>query len=192
GIGAGHVEGEFALLGVDFAGRGRVLEAALPAIRAALDDEYPALPGGASGLDGSAGIRPRPVQPSLPVWVGGSSPAAVRRAAQLADGWLPQGTMPADLPGEVARIRRLRADAGLDAAFDIGANVFPVYVGDPGWDVGRYTITGKADEIADRLGTWTSAGVNQLQMRFRSRGTAELVDQLERFGRDVVPLVTAG
>jgi hypothetical protein len=65
-------------------------------------------------------------------------------------------------------------------------------VGDPGWDVGRYTITGKADEIADRLRTWTSAGVNQLQMRFRSRGTAELVDQFERFGRDVVPLVTAG
>jgi hypothetical protein len=29
-------------------------------------------------------------------------------------------------------------------------------------------------------------------MRFRSRGTAELVDQLERFGRDVVPLVAAG
>ena len=192
GIGAGHVEGEFALLGVDFAGRGRVLEAALPAIRAALDDEYPALPGGAAGLDGSAGMRPRPVQPSLPVWVGGSSPAAVRRAAQLADGWLPQGTMPADLPGEVARIRRLRADAGLEPAFDLGANVFPVYVGDPGWDVGRYTITGKPDEIADRMRTWTGAGVNQLQMRFRSRGTAELVDQLERFGRDVVPLVAAG
>jgi probable F420-dependent oxidoreductase len=192
GIGAGHVEGEFALLGVDFAGRGGALESALPAIRAALDNEYPALPDRGWGLDGSAGMRPRPVQVSLPVWVGGSSPAAVRRAAQLADGWLPQGTMPADLPGEVARIRRLRTDARLDPAFDVGANVFPVYVGDPGWDVGRYTITGKADEIADRLRLWTDAGVNQLQMRFRSRDAAELVDQLERFGTDVAPLVAAG
>lgn len=190
GLGAGHVEGEFALLGHDFAGRGRALEAALPAIRAALDHEYPALPGGSWGLDGSAGLRPRPVQASLPIWVGGSSRAAVRRAAQLGDGWLPQGTPPDDLAADVARIRRLRAAAGLDPAFDIGANVFPLYVGDPPFEVAGYTITGQPDHIAARLRLWTDAGVNQLQLRLRSRDAAELVDQLARFGHDVAPLVT--
>ena len=123
GVGAGHVEPEFALLGVDFAGRGDWVERSLPAIRAALDDEYPALPDGDWGLDGSAGLAPRPAQASVPIWVGGSSPVAVRRAAQYGDGWLPQGVKRSDLPGVVERIRRLRAEAGRPEAFDVGALV---------------------------------------------------------------------
>jgi probable F420-dependent oxidoreductase len=94
GVGAGHVEPEFALLGVSFADRGTWVERSLPAIRAALDDEYPALADGDWGLDGSAAISPRPVQTSVPLWVGGSTPVAVRRAAQYGDGWLPQGVKP--------------------------------------------------------------------------------------------------
>ena len=185
GVGAGHVEGEFALLGLDFAARGRHVEAALPAVRAALDDEYPALAGGAWGLDGSAALSPRPVQASLPIWVGGSSPVAVRRAAQLGDGWLPQGIRPRDLPGVVERIRRLRAEAGRPERFDFGANV-GCYVGTPTWDVGR-TYVGEPAALAEAFRPWTRAGANQLQVRFRSRDRAELVDQIERFGSEVAP-----
>lgn len=185
GVGAGHVEGEFALLGLDFATRGRHVEAALPAIRAALDHEYPALPGGAWGLDGSAAVAPRPVQASVPIWVGGSSAVAVRRAAQLGDGWLPQGIRPRDLPGVVERIRRLRSEAGLPERFDVGANV-GCYVGTPAWDVGR-TYVGEPAALADMLRPWVEAGANQLQVRFRSRDRAELVDQIERFGAEVAP-----
>jgi probable F420-dependent oxidoreductase len=185
GVGAGHVEGEFALLGLDFATRGRHVEAALPAIRAALDDEYPALPDGEWGLDGSAAVAPRPVQASLPIWVGGSSAVAVRRAARLGDGWLPQGIRPRDLPGVVERIRRLRAEAGRPERFDVGANV-GCFVGTPTWDVGR-TYIGEPAALADMLRPWVEAGANQLQVRFRSRDRAELVDQIERFGAEVAP-----
>jgi probable F420-dependent oxidoreductase len=188
GVGAGHVEAEFALLGVDFAGRGRWVERALPAIRAALDEEYPALPGGDWGLDGSAGVSPRPVQASVPIWVGGSSPVAVRRAAQHGDGWLPQGVRRGDLPGVVARVRELRAAAGRPEHFDVGALV-GCYVGTPSWDVGR-TYTGSADRIAEQLRSWVEAGADQLQVRFRSRGPGELVDQIERFGAEVAPLLS--
>jgi probable F420-dependent oxidoreductase len=185
GVGAGHVEGEFGLLGLDFAARGRHVEAALPALRAALDDEYPALPDGAFGCDGTAAVAPRPVQPSVPIWVGGSTPVAVRRAATYGDGWLPQGIRPADLPGVVDRLRRLRVAADLPAAFDVGANV-GCYVGTPTWDVGRI-YQGGPDELAGALRRWVDAGANQLQVRFRSRDRAELVDQIERFGAEVAP-----
>jgi probable F420-dependent oxidoreductase len=187
GVGAGHVEPEFALLGADFAERGPWVERSLPAIRAALDDEYPALPDGDWGLDGSAGVAPRPVQASVPIWVGGSSPVAVRRAAQLGDGWLPQGVRRGDLPAVVERIRAVRAAAGRPERFDVGA-LMGCYVGDPGWDVGR-VYTGSPDEIADALRSWVAAGANQLQVRFRSREPAELVDQIERFGAEVAPLL---
>jgi probable F420-dependent oxidoreductase len=187
GVGAGHVEPEFALLGVDFAGRGDWVERSLPALRAALDDEYPALPDGDWGLDGSAGLAPRPVQASVPIWVGGSTPVAVRRAAQYGDGWLPQGVKQRDLPGVIDRIRRLRAEAGRPEAFDVGALV-GCYVGAPGWDVGPF-ISGSPDEIAAQLRGWVEAGADQLQVRFRSRDRAEMVDQIERFGAEVAPLL---
>jgi probable F420-dependent oxidoreductase len=187
GVGAGHVEPEFALLGVPFAERGRWVERSLPALRAALDDEWPALPDGDWGLDGSAGVAPRPVQASVPIWVGGSSAVAVRRAARHGDGWLPQGVRRGDLPGIVARIRDLRVAAGRPEPFDVGALV-GCYVGEPGWDVGPI-YAGAPDRIADQLRTWVEAGANQLQVRFRSRDRAELVDQIERFGADVAPLL---
>jgi probable F420-dependent oxidoreductase len=174
GVGAGHVEAEFALLGLDFAARGETMEAALPTLRAALDGEVP-----------GAVLAPRPVQPSVPLWVGGSSPVAVRRAAQFGDGWLPQGVRPRDLPGIVARLRDLRAEAGKAEAFDVGANV-GCYVGTPAWDVGRLP-TGEPEAIADGLRLWTENGANQLQVRFRSRDRQELVDQIERFGDEVAP-----
>ena len=187
GVGAGHVEAEFALLGVSFADRGAWVERSLPAIRAALDDEYPSLPDGAWGLDGSAAVAPRPVQASVPLWVGGSSSVAVRRAAQYADGWLPQGVRRSDLPGVVARVQELRAAAGRPERFDLGALV-GCYVGTPAWDVGRMHV-GAPDEIAAALRPWVEAGANQLQVRFRSRDRAELVDQIERFGAEVAPLL---
>ncbi len=187
GVGAGHIEAEFALLGVPFAERGEWVERSLPAIRAALDDEYPFLPDGAWGLDGSAAVAPRPVQASVPIWVGGSSPVAVRRAAQYADGWLPQGVRRRDLPAVVERVRELRAAAGRPEQFDVGALV-GCYVGEPGWDVGP-TYTGGPEEIAAALRTWVDAGADQLQVRFRSRDRAELVDQIERFGAEVAPLL---
>ena len=123
----------------------------------------------------------------MPIWVGGSSPVAVRRAAQYADGWLPQGIRPGDLPGVVERLRRLRAEAGRPERFDVGANL-GCYVGAPTWDVGR-TYVGEPAVIAEAFRPWVAAGANQLQVRFRSRDRAELVDQVERFGAEVAPLL---
>ncbi len=108
GVGAGHVPEEFEALGVDFARRGAVLDEAIDALRAALGpDEYPEHHGKLHDF-GGLGQRPRPAQDRVPLWVGGSSPAAVRRAATRADGWLPQGDPRDKLPAQIARLRRLR------------------------------------------------------------------------------------
>jgi probable F420-dependent oxidoreductase len=91
GVGAGHVQGEFELLGVDFASRGRRLDESLDVVRAAFAEEYPAIDT-ASFRVADAGSRPRgPQAGGPPIWVGGSSRPALRRAADKGDGWLPQG-----------------------------------------------------------------------------------------------------
>ncbi|MGH7788918.1 MAG: TIGR03619 family F420-dependent LLM class oxidoreductase, partial [Candidatus Binatia bacterium] len=76
GVGAGHLEAEFAALGVDFARRGALLDEAIDAIAAAFTDEYPTHDGPTWSLR-DLGQQPRPVQrPRPPIWVGGSSKGA--------------------------------------------------------------------------------------------------------------------
>jgi probable F420-dependent oxidoreductase len=176
GVGAGHVEKEFAALGVDFANRGRHLDEALRVFDEALRT------GVVEGME----IQPRAVQqPRPPIWVGGSAPAAVRRAARLADGWLPQGTPLEEMPAMVEVYRKERGD---DTG-DIGAISEWLYVGDPAWDVNRPCVSGSPEQLADALNRWAAVGVNHLQVRFPSRGVEELVDQVTAFGEQVGPLL---
>jgi len=187
GVGAGHVREEFEVLGVDFERRGAVLDECVDALKAALGpDEYPVHHGKLYDFEG-LGQRPRPAQERVPLWVGGSSPAAVRRAAVRGDGWLPQGDPRDRLPEQIARIRELRAQAAVQGPFVIGAITEPLYVGEPGWDVGRRTLTGAPEALAESLRAYRAMGVDQIQVRFRSRSRSELTDQIAAFGADVAP-----
>ena len=187
GVGAGHVQEEFEALGVDFRQRGPVLDECLDALRAALGpDEFPEHHGKLYDFEG-LGQRPRPVQERIPMWVGGSSPAAVRRAALKGDGWLPQGDPRDRLPAQIARIRELRERAGVRGPFTVGAIVEPLYVGTPRWEVGRRTLTGGPRELAESLRAYPAMGVHQIQVRFRSRSRGELTDQIAAFGAEVAP-----
>ncbi|BBC34100.1 Luciferase-type oxidoreductase, BA3436 family [Streptomyces graminofaciens] len=189
GVGAGHVPEEFEALGVDFERRGAVLDECVDALRAALGpDEFPSHHGKSYDFEG-LGQRPRPAQPRVPLWVGGSSPAAVRRAAVRGDGWLPQGDPRDRLPGQIARVRGLRAEAGATGPFTVGAITEPLYVGEPGWDVGRRTLTGPPEILAESLRAYRAMGVDQIQVRFRSRSRTELTDQMGEFGTAVGPLL---
>lgn len=186
GVGAGHVEGEFAALGVPFAERGALLDEAIDAVRACFADEVPTHGGEQWQFSGLA-QRPRPVQPGgPPIWVGGSSAPAVRRAAQRGDGWLPQGPLSAEV---VDRLRATMVAAGREGEpFDLGALAGPVYVGEADWDIGP-GITGSPDKVAHVLSELADLGAVQVQVRPRARATAELVDQLGRLGADVLPLL---
>ncbi|MBL1081973.1 LLM class F420-dependent oxidoreductase [Streptomyces actinomycinicus] len=187
GVGAGHVREEFEVLGVDFEQRGPVLDEAVDALRASLGpEEFPEHHGKFYDFAG-LGQRPRPAQRHLPLWVGGSSPAAVRRAALKGDGWLPQGDPRERLPAQIARIRRLREEAGRDGEYTVGAITEPLYVGRAGWDVGRRTLTGTPERIAESLRAYRALGVDQIQVRFRSRSRAELIEQVGLFGAEVAP-----
>ncbi|MCF3131055.1 LLM class F420-dependent oxidoreductase [Streptomyces olivochromogenes] len=187
GVGAGHVAEEFGVLGVDFEQRGAVLDETIDALRAALGpEEFPEHHGKRFDFEG-LGQRPRPAQAHVPLWVGGSSPAAVRRAALKGDGWLPQGDPRDRLPAQIARLRELRERAGIEAPLTVGAITEPLYVGSPAWDVGRRTLSGTPDALAESLRAYRAMGVHQIQVRFRCRGRTELMDQMTAFGAEVAP-----
>jgi probable F420-dependent oxidoreductase len=179
GIGAGHAEGEFEALGVPFHQRGKITDEAIGVIRHAFQEEW----------TGDVGQKPRPVQPGgPPIWVGGSSPAAIRRAALLGDGWLPQGPPAEGMEAAIARIHQLRDEAGRKEAFAMGGGA-SLYVGKPGFDLAPHYTTGTPEQIADHLRSLEAMGITHPQIRFGSSSYAEFVDQIEVFGAQVVPLL---
>jgi probable F420-dependent oxidoreductase len=104
GVGAGYLKGEFEALGVDFDERNDLTDEAIMAMRAAWS-------GASVEMDGrhwSAGANtmlPRPAQAGgPPLWIGGNSKRAIRRAVELGDGWMP-------MPSPAGSERRLRTPA---------------------------------------------------------------------------------
>jgi probable F420-dependent oxidoreductase len=187
GVGAGHVEREFETLGAPFEKRGRRLDEAIDAVAAAFTDEWP-VHEGAAWRFADVGVAPRPVQrPRPPIWVGGSTAAALRRAAERGDGWIPQGTPRDELPAAIATLRAHRARTGRGAAMDVGGGSVLVHVGAPRFDVPPATLTGGAEAIAAPLRALGAIGVNHLPVRFATRSCDELVEQIEAFGREVAP-----
>lgn len=183
GVGVGHVAGEFELLGVDHSARGQLTDEALRTIRS----------GFATGRVGNGNVAPRPLQePGPPIWVGGSSKAALRRAAEFGDGWLPQGTPYEDMPGAVEEIGRNQERIhGERHPIDIGVITAFLHVGDPAFEPPPGTFVGDPERLARGLGRLAELGATQLQVRFATGSAAEYAEQVERFGTEVAPLLPA-
>jgi len=187
GVGAGHLQGEFETLGIDFRRRGRLLDEAIDLVTQAFLHEYPDHDGAVWTVH-DVGLRPRPVQhPRPPIWVGGNTPGALRRAAARGDGWLPQGTFRDQLPGQIAAIRAHRRTVRGDDPIEIGANSPWLYVGRPRFELGPDTVTGSGEKIAAALLELKAMGVSHCGVRFRTRSCDELCEQIEAFAADVGP-----
>jgi probable F420-dependent oxidoreductase len=190
GVGAGHVNEEFDAFGPPFDERGVGLDEAIDAMAVALTEEYPTLPGPrwpATDLS----VSPRAVQrPRPPIWVGGSSRAALRRAAQRGDGWLPQTVRRSDMRDQVAELKELRQDLRGGAPIEIGALAGVFHVGEPDHELPRGTMSGSPERIAENLAELIDMGVSHIQMRFPNRSLEELCDQMAAFGEQVGPLLS--
>ncbi len=187
GVGAGHLQAEFETLGIDFTQRGKLLDEAIDLIAAAFTDEYAEHDGPRWTVHG-VGQRPRPVQqPRPPIWVGGSTKPALRRAAERGDGWLPQGVPEIGMPAAIDYIRTHRAKVRGDAPIEIGMNAPWMYVGTPSFEVPPTTRTGSGEALAAPLRDMKKLGVSHCGVRFRSRSCDELIDQISAFGSEVAP-----
>ena len=89
GAAAGYLKSEYRALGADFEHRNQVCDEAIAAIKRAWTEEGVELKGRGFEARGNT-MRPRPLQrPHPPIWVGGNSRMAIRRAVELAEGWAP-------------------------------------------------------------------------------------------------------
>lgn len=113
GIGVGWNAVEFEALSEAFGNRGRRVDEQIEVLRELWARPTITYAGKWHRID-NAGINPLPPRRRIPVWVGGNSEAALRRAGRLGDGWLPQ-RRPDDIArGMVERLRGYAGDAGRD------------------------------------------------------------------------------
>jgi len=108
GVGVGYMEGEFAALGADFDQRGKVTDEALEVMKAAWTGE-PVTYDGMGFKAFEAVVQPRCAQrPHPPLWVGGNSDHAIRRAVRYGDGWTPFPTSRAGVTAALPDIEALK------------------------------------------------------------------------------------
>lgn len=130
GVGAEH-EREFEAAGVPFKERGRRTDEAIRIMRRCWTESEVTFVGEFWRLDRIT-VLPRPVQAPLPLWIGGNSEAAMRRAGRLGDGWIPSFITPARFRVGVEKTRAFAADAGREVPVDhFGALVYYHLASDP-------------------------------------------------------------
>ena len=189
GVGAGHVEGEFAALGVDYHRRGKLLDECIDAVRGAYVDTYVSHDGPQYSYR-DVGVSPGPASSDLPIWVGGAGSAAWKRTGRRGDGYIPMGASRDQYPEIIDTIRRAADEAGRpDATFDIGIMPGWAYIGKPPDDLPPAWLTGDPEHIAAELQADRDAGANVFHLKFRGRTIEEYLDQLAAFGEQVRPLL---
>jgi probable F420-dependent oxidoreductase len=167
GVGVGSLEGEFALLGAPFAGRGARADDALRAIRASFAQSLPSYSGTHFEYSGFV-VEPSGIQERVRLWVGGRTRRSLRRALELGDGWIPFGLS----FGELATI--LRDDAVLAALEAREADLDVVLAPDPPLD----PVGDPAGAVAT-VRDYGAIGATGLAVRFRHESKQHYLEQLE-------------
>ena len=197
GVGAGWMQEEFAALGTPpFDERGAVTDEFLQAWKTLWTAQRPALQGQYTRFDNVV-FMPKPVsQPHPPIWVGGESPAALRRTVQFGDAWYPVSNnqsvklnTPARLQAGIANLHRVAEKAGRDpASIDVGFLWFgpPLPTAQTDADGGRRLFSGSgADMLAD-VAALEQAGARHVVLYLQRPTIEETLDVMQRFAEEVV------
>ncbi len=182
GAGVGWMKEEFDALDADYDGRGAVTDEHIRALRSLWSGPGPHIAGSDFRASGVV-ISPPPVQqPHPPIWTGGISGPALRRAARLGDGW--HGIRQS--PEDVARVRNRIADLRDREGFSMDGYTISLragldVLGEPLRQPRRTPLRGSPDQVVSDLNEYRDAGVQYLVVEPRAEGPEQFIRQLERF-----------
>ena len=195
GAGVGWMEEEFQALGLDtYAQRGAVTDEYIQLFKELWTKDEPEFQGEHYQLSGM-GFMPKPVQkPHPPIWIGGHTNPAIRRAAEYGDGWMPIGLRPPailepeELAEKIARLRRLTVRAGRpEDAVSLCFSTGVTFDDSPG--ATRRMMSGRAEQIAADLRQYQDLGVRNFILGFPGESVAALDEAMEQFSKQVMPLI---
>ena len=207
GFGIGSPRGpEWTAMHLDPKTRGRKTDEALEIITRLWNGEKLDFPGKHFQLTG-ASIAPLPVQPDLPMWIGGSSDAAVRRTAQYGSGWQSGAETPETVGKVIAAIKEAVVAAGrtIDEdhygaalAYRFGSwddpgmtRLAEAYETRTGRDAREAFAIGDADLIMARLTEYVDAGASKFILRPVAQGDEQVLAQTRRLVEEILPRMAA-
>ena len=195
GAGVGWMEEEFLALGLDtYHQRGAVTDEYIQLYKELWTKDQPNFQGKYYQISGSA-FEPKPVQkPHPPIWIGGHTGPAIRRAAKYGDGWLPIGLRPPailepeEMAEKIARLRSLTVQAGRpEDAVEVTFSTEVRFDNTAG--PSRKMMSGIPEQIAADLRQYQDLGVKNFIFILPGESVAGLQESMERFSREVMPLV---
>ena len=192
GAGVGWMEEEFELLDTEpFAERGAVTNEYLRAFIELWTSDNPTFEGKYVNFSDIT-FLPKPVQkPHPPIWIGGQSKPAIRRAAQIGDAWHPVGAIPAaplepeELAENLALLHNYAEKAGRDPSQIQVSVKAPLYDSNNS-DGSRRRFTGSPDEVRQDVQTYADVGVTHLIFDFRTADPHQTEDRMAQFSEEVM------
>ena len=190
GVGVGWMREEFEALGLPpFEERGAVTDEYIRAFKELWTSDDPEFQGKYCSFSNIT-FLPKPVQkPHPPIWVGGESRPALRRTAELADGWYPLGSNPTypmaepeQMRSAIQRMGEYARGFGRDPAnIEISYRAQQLVVDKSGVSSGdnRRPFTGNGEQIAGDIRTYEAMGVSRMVLDF-IRQTESLDEVLRR------------
>ena len=193
GVGVGWMEEEFeALDAPPFARRGAVTDEYLRAFKELWTSDDPHFEGEFCRFSGIT-FLPKPTQkPHPPIWVGGQSRLAIRRAAQLGDAWHPVGAIPAaplepeELSQKLVTLQRYAEEAGRDPKEIEVAMKAPLYDTSLSSAGDRRRFSGSSNQVLQDVQTYSDIGVDHLIFDIREPDLSQSLERMEWFAQEVM------
>jgi probable F420-dependent oxidoreductase len=196
GLGVGWMKEEFDNLGTPaFAERGRVTDEYIRAFRELWTSDNPTFKGQFCNFSNIV-FLPKPIQkPTIPIWIGGHSKQAIRRAARLGDGWHPIGGVPTiplepeDVRKDLALLAEYAQAAGRDPKQIRVALKGSLFDKEKKIDGRRRRFMGEAEEVASDIRDYRAAGVDTMIFDVRRPTTTETLERMEWMAKEVIAKV---
>jgi probable F420-dependent oxidoreductase len=167
GVGVGWNPVEYEALGKNFHTRGHVVEEQIEVMRLLWSQEIVSYKGQFHTIT-EAGLNPLPVRRSIPVWLGGSADALLRRVARIGDGWFPLGKPDDRMRKNLERLRNYIREAGRDpAAVGIEARI----------------SGGDLDEWKRQAESWRTLGATHISLNTMGLGFKSVGEHIEALRR---------
>lgn len=203
---------EYAAAGVSEARRGARFDEYIAAVRAVWQDDPTSFHGEFLDFD-DATIYPKPrQQPYPPIWIGGATEYAVRRAARLGEGWIPGWQTPEEIrQARVALIEEAARHGRDGEAVEIGLEVITAVAKDrqTAYALGAETVRaglaswerefdsadlaieqcflGSVDDARRQVEAFVSAGVRHFELRMVYRTMDEFSEQMQLWADKLLP-----
>ena len=196
GAGVGWMEEEFELLNAPpFDERGAATDEYLQAFIELWTADNPSFDGKHVNFSDII-FLPKPVQkPHPPIWIGGQSRAALRRAARIGNAWHPVGSIPAaplepeELAENLVYMHRHAERAGRDPSEIEVSMKAPLYDASTDAAGSRRRFSGSTDAVLQDIEAYSDVGVTHLIFDFRSPHHVETEDRMSRFSEEVMAAV---